>query len=222
MVVIKIICLIFALCAIYSFYKIIKSAFQAKTISTIKHLTSTLIFSILSSTLFLLSIATNQWQSASENTLIASLYITQKTEHDYCINLNFKSNKITNKPNRCYHISGDQWMFSAQVIQLKPWLRFLNLKPLYRLGTLSGIYDNIEMEQTQHKTIYPIEQRSSIDLWQLLTNYPTITSWFVEAKYGNAVFMPLINHAQYNIYLTNTGLMSKLHIISDINSDIIG
>ncbi|MCF6764859.1 hypothetical protein L3V82_03665 [Thiotrichales bacterium 19S3-7] len=181
---------------------------------------STLIFSILASVLFLFSIATSQWQSASENTLIASLYIIKKDTHDYCINLKLVTNH-QDKANHCYHISGDQWMFSAQVIQLKPWLRFFDLKPLYRLGTLSGIYNSIEMEKNLHKTIYPIAQDSSIDLWQVLTDYPKITSLFVEAKYGNAVFMPLINHTQYDIYLTNSGLISKIHMNKMANNDTI-
>lgn len=206
MILFKLLSIFLILCAIYSFFKTIQYAFKTRILTALRHLASTLVFSSLASIIFLLCIAISQWQIATDSRPIANLYIQKAADYSYRIKLNLQNNS----DDEYYLISGDQWELSAQIIQPKPWLSFFNLKPLYRFSTLSGLYNDIELERTSIKTIYPIEAQSKIDLWHLIKTFPTIASFFIQAKYGNAVFMPLHDHAHYLIYLTNSGLTSRL------------
>lgn len=200
-----VISIIFSLLSLYSFFKIIQCTFQAKIFHSVRYLIATFIFATFAALFFLIHISLNQWTQAEFNQKIATVIVGQGNNQNYCVHVNL----LHNKNNVCHAISGDQWIVTAQIVQFKAWLRYFGFGPFYRFGIISGLYNNIQQENTKKKTAYNLQDRADFDLWKIIKNHPTIASYFISYQYGSAVFMPLIPNAKYDIYLSSTGLVAK-------------
>lgn len=104
-----------------------------------------------------------------------------------------------------YQILGDQWQLDVRLLTWKGPLAASGMMPLYRLDRLSGRYLSLEQERTAPRSVYSLAQSRWFDLWQWLNQY----SFWLDAHFGSAVFMPLSNGAVYSIRLTPKGLLAK-------------
>lgn len=105
-----------------------------------------------------------------------------------------------------YALQGQSWMLSAQVLVWEGLPRWLGLAPRYRLAQLSAHYSNLQQERTAEHTVYDLTPAGS--QWvHWLTKVPGVQNW-VRTVEGSAVYMPMVNGAQYSVELTGTGLLA--------------
>lgn len=105
-----------------------------------------------------------------------------------------------------FDLAGDQWQLDARVLRWNNLLAGLGAKPAYRLDRLGGRYYSLEKERQGQRTVYPLDQHSTLgmDLWPLLESSG---DWLpLQAKYGSATYMPMEDGALYAVSLTSTGL----------------
>lgn len=105
-------------------------------------------------------------------------------------------------------LQGDEWQLDARVLKWKGWANLVGLDAQYRLERVSGRYRDIEQERHGERTVYPLAENPGVDLWQLTLDHPSRLP-FVDAVYGNAAYMPMIDGARYEVSITQTGLIAR-------------
>lgn len=103
-----------------------------------------------------------------------------------------------------YAVSGDQWQLDARVVRWTLPGTLIGLPPLYRLERLSGRYADIAQEREAPRSVHALDTRAFPDLWTLKRQHP---GWlpFVDADYGSAAYLPLLDDAQYAVVLNARG-----------------
>jgi len=103
-----------------------------------------------------------------------------------------------------YAIDGDQWQLDARVIRWTLPGTLIGLPPLYRLERLSGRYADIDQEREAPRSVHALDSGAFPDLWTLKRQHP---GWlpFVDADYGSAAYLPLLDGAQYSVVLNARG-----------------
>ncbi len=101
-------------------------------------------------------------------------------------------------------ISGDDWQLDARVIKWTPRAVSLGAQPLYRVERISGRWRAVEKAQTTPPSVSPIGGDGVLDLWQIKRRYPAWLPW-VDADFGSAAYMPLIDGARYDVTIAAAG-----------------
>jgi hypothetical protein len=101
-------------------------------------------------------------------------------------------------------LRGDEWQLDARVIKWKPVAVTLGAEPLYRVDRLSGRYRDPAQAQTNTASLIDLGGDSIIDLWQLKQRFPQWLPW-IDADYGSAAYLPLIDDGRYRVSLSPLG-----------------
>jgi hypothetical protein len=107
-----------------------------------------------------------------------------------------------------YELRGDEWQLDARLIKWKAPLTSLGLDSVYRLDRLQGRYRDIEQAKTHPRSIFALSKSGDLDLWSLSRHYRKWLPW-VDAYYGNASYTPMANNAEFQINMTQSGLIVR-------------
>ena len=114
-----------------------------------------------------------------------------------------------------YPLHGDEWRIEAQVLKWKPWANVLGLDTQYRLDRLSGRYQSIEQEINGARSVHPLaggDQSNGlpwkISAWDSARKYRRYVD-AVDTLYGGAAYMPMVDGAQYEVWITQSGLIAR-------------
>ncbi len=106
---------------------------------------------------------------------------------------------------REFLLRGDQWQIDARIIRWKGPLKKFS-KPGYQLDRIAGRYHSIDQERDADRTVYALRDEDSwFDLWSFAHENKQSLSW-VDAVYGNATFVPMLDGAEYELVLTASGI----------------
>ncbi|MBS7458813.1 hypothetical protein [Coralloluteibacterium stylophorae] len=105
---------------------------------------------------------------------------------------------------REYDLRGDEWQLDARVVRWQFGARLAGVPPLYRLERLSGRYRDIDQEREAPRSVHALGSDGLLDLATLARQYPR---WlpFVDARWGSAAYLPLIDGARYEVRLNARG-----------------
>ncbi|HET6604457.1 MAG TPA: hypothetical protein VFG21_09630 [Xanthomonadaceae bacterium] len=105
---------------------------------------------------------------------------------------------------RSYVLAGDQWQLDARVVRWDLPGALAGLPALYRVERISGRYTDAQLEREAERTVHELGGRAFPDLWTLKRQFP---EWlpFVDADYGSAAYLPLIDGARYEVVLAPRG-----------------
>ncbi len=101
-------------------------------------------------------------------------------------------------------ITGDDWQLDARVIKWTPRAVSLGAQPLYRVERISGRWRDTAKAKTAPTSISAVGGDGMLDLWQLKRRYPAWLPW-VDADFGSAAYMPLIDGARYDVTIAAAG-----------------
>jgi hypothetical protein len=144
------------------------------------------------------------YRHLSDEQLVARVFISGRESQQFIVNVD----PLDGQPMQSFLIMGDQWQLDSRVIRWKLSLAQLGFNNLYRLDRLAGRYANIEHERNNPRTVYLIALSEPFDIWKWLQSNHFSKDW-VEADYGNAVYAPMIDGAQYGVYLGHGGLFIR-------------
>jgi hypothetical protein len=105
---------------------------------------------------------------------------------------------------RSFELYGDEWQLDARVLRWKLPAALAGAPPLYRLERLSGRYGDPKQELEARRSIHPLAQNAFPDLWTLRRQFPQALN-FVDADYGSAAYLPLLDGASYQVSLSPRG-----------------
>lgn len=104
-----------------------------------------------------------------------------------------------------YKITGDQWQLDARLLTWTGPFAAAGAQPLYRLDRLSGRYLSLEQERSAERSVYSLSESRWFDLWKSMQG----ENLWLDAHFGSAVYMPLINGAVFSVHLTPKGLIAR-------------
>ena len=85
----------------------------------------------------------------------------------------------------------------------------LGLSTGYRLDRLSGRYFSLEEENKLERTLHQLNPGSrQLDIWQMLQSSGNSLG-FLDASYGSATYLPMVDGALFAVSLSNTGLLAR-------------
>jgi hypothetical protein len=105
---------------------------------------------------------------------------------------------------RSFELNGDEWQLDARLVRWKLPALLSGAPNLYRLERLSGRYGDIKQEREALRSVHDLAADAFPDLWMLKRQFPT---WlpFVDADYGSAAFLPMLDGARYEVTLGRSG-----------------
>ena len=105
-------------------------------------------------------------------------------------------------------LRGDQWQIDARVLKWHGLANLFGMKTAYRLERLSGRYSNVQQERQGIRSVYRLDNDKGIDLWALVQKSERKLPW-LDAVYGSAAYMPMVDKARYRVSISNSGLVVR-------------
>lgn len=105
---------------------------------------------------------------------------------------------------RTFELRGDEWQLDARVIRWKLPAILAGAPTLYRLERLSGRYGDVKQELEAPRSAHALAEDAFPDLWTLRRQYPQFLP-FVDADYGSAAYLPMLDGARYDVTLGPRG-----------------
>jgi hypothetical protein len=105
---------------------------------------------------------------------------------------------------RSYELRGDEWQLDARLIRWDLPALLAGAPPLYRLERLSGRYGDVKQEMEAQRSVYDLAADAFPDLWTLKRQFPQYLP-FVDAHYGSAAYLPMLDGARYEVTLAPRG-----------------
>jgi hypothetical protein len=105
-------------------------------------------------------------------------------------------------------LRGDEWQIDARVLKWRGTAVLIGFDTLYRLDRLSGRYRHITQEKTGLRTVHRLSEEQGLDLWMIGRRYAHWIPW-VDAVYGSATYMPMVDGASYTVSVSSTGLLAR-------------
>jgi hypothetical protein len=105
-------------------------------------------------------------------------------------------------------LRGDEWQIDARVLKWRGMAVLIGFDTLYRLDRLSGRYRDITQERTGPRTVHSLSEEKGLDLWMIVRRYAHWIPW-VDAVYGSATYMPMVDGASYSVFISSTGLLAR-------------
>lgn len=104
-----------------------------------------------------------------------------------------------------FQLRGDQWQLDMRLMTWIGPVAQLGAAPMYRFDRLLGRYLSLEQERTAERTLYSLSRSEWIDSWAFLKT----KDWWLNADYGSAVFMPMVNGAVYSVFVGQSGVRAE-------------
>lgn len=107
---------------------------------------------------------------------------------------------------RSVELRGDEWQLDARVIRWELPALLAGAPTLYRLERLSGRYGDVKQELEATRSVHDLAADAFPDLWTLRRQFPRYLQ-FVDADYGSAAYLPMLDGARYDVTLGTRGGM---------------
>jgi hypothetical protein len=159
----------------------------------------TVVFLLLAALGVLSASALLGYRRLTTETVLADLAVRQLAPQRYAVRIDFPDGA-----HRGLELAGDQWQLDARVIKWSPRAVMLGAPPLYRLDRISGRYVDTAQESERPRSVVALDETNPFDLLDLKRRFPHWLPW-VDADYGSAAYLPLIDGGTYRISLAPAG-----------------
>jgi hypothetical protein len=107
-----------------------------------------------------------------------------------------------------FELRGDEWQVDARVLKWSGLATLFGMETAYQLDRITGRYHDLQQERQMPRTIYSLYQQQGVDVWQLAHEHRGWIPW-VDAVYGSATYMPMVDRAEYALKITTSGLIAR-------------
>lgn len=107
-----------------------------------------------------------------------------------------------------FSIHGDECQLDARILKWKGFGTLMGLDTLYRLEKIGGRFRSAEDERGKARSLYTLSENPGIEFWGLVNRFNQWIPW-VDAIYGNAVYVPMAGGAEFAISVTASGLIAR-------------
>ncbi len=107
-----------------------------------------------------------------------------------------------------YTIFGDECQLDARILKWKGSANLLGFDTLYRLERVSGRYAETIQAETARRSVHSLADNAGFEIWEVINRFDDWLPW-VDAYYGNAVFVPMEDGANYMVTVSISGLVAR-------------
>ncbi len=122
--------------------------------------------------------------------------------YQYLVEITQMENQVPGRREK-FPMSGDQWSAGGEILKWAPWLTFLGVKSCHKLTRLSSRYETAKEEMNQPRFAYDLNGGSTPP-WRWLRRWGARLP-FVDAVYGNSVYVPARPGERWGLYVTHSG-----------------
>jgi len=158
-----------------------------------------LVFLLAAALTFGLGLSLRGYRLLTAEEPVASLSARQTGPQKFSLRVDFPDGG-----HRSAALSGDEWQLDARVIKWTPRAIELGAEPMYRVDRLSGRYRDATQAASATPSVVDLSGESILDLWQLKRQFPQWLPW-IDAEYGSAAYLPMIDGASYRVSLSASG-----------------
>lgn len=111
-------------------------------------------------------------------------------------------------PEQRFSILGDECQLDSRILKWQGLGTLLGLDTLFKLERISGRYRESGQESHKARSVYFLSEQAGIEFWTLVNRFDRWLPW-VDAVYGNAVYLPMADDAEFLISMTTSGLIAR-------------
>ncbi|AKH69772.1 hypothetical protein IMCC21906_02104 [Spongiibacter sp. IMCC21906] len=141
------------------------------------------------------------YRRLGDEELVAKVFVGKRDKQRFVVSVDQRDEDAL----QSFMIAGDQWQLDSRVLKWKKDLARLGFSNIFRLERISGRYEDVSAENNQVHTAYLVNSSDPVDAWYWVREIDYLWRW-VDADYGSAVFAPMVDGAQYAVYMTYNGL----------------
>lgn len=135
---------------------------------------------------------------------VAELQFTQIEPQKYLASVTF----IEEQRQQEFEIAGDEWQLDAKILKWHGYANLMGFNSHYKLYRLSGRFQALEQARSTPASAHNLNAEPGLDVWHFVKRYPQLLP-LVDAYYGNAVFLPMHDQAQFKVFMTQSGLIAR-------------
>ena len=154
-------------------------------------------FSIIISNLY-------TYERLTHERVLATLHLDQLAQQHFLAALDFPDQK----KRQIFELKGDEWQIDARILKWKYPIIWLGLDSHFQFERISGRYSDIDSEVQNQRTVYSLVEQATPDVWPIIRQYQQYIPW-IDAMYGSANYLPMHDEAEYEISITQTGLIAR-------------
>jgi hypothetical protein len=109
---------------------------------------------------------------------------------------------------RLFRLAGDQWHLHVRFLKWQYPATLMGIRSLYQLEQLRGRYEDPQALDHVELTAYHLSKSPGLALWRLAKSTQRWLPW-IDAVYGNSVYLPMADGASYRISVTTSGLIAR-------------
>lgn len=158
-----------------------------------------LVFLLLATLATVAGLSLQGYRRLTLETTIATLDARQLAEQRYAVRLEYPDGTRRN-----VELAGDQWQLDARVIKWQPRAVMFGAPPLYRVERLGGRHADAAQERERPRSVIELADANPLDLLDLKRRFPRWMGW-VDADYGSAAYLPLVDGGRYVVTLAASG-----------------
>jgi hypothetical protein len=109
---------------------------------------------------------------------------------------------------RVLELRGDEWQLDTRILKWHGLANLLGMKTSYRLERISGRYHDVQQERSAVRTVHELEDTRGLDLWLLANEHKKKIPW-LDAVYGSAAYVPMVDKGIFRASMSHTGLVVR-------------
>jgi len=149
-----------------------------------------------------ISINLYTYDRLTHESTIAEVRFQEVGPQHFLASMMFKNNA------KILDLRGDEWQIDARVLKWRGTAALIGFDTLYRLDRFSGRHRDLSQEKTGPRTVYGLSEEQGLDLWMIARKYAHWIPW-LDAVYGSATYMPMVDGASYTVSVSSTGLLAR-------------
>lgn len=143
------------------------------------------------------------YQTLTREEVAARISVSPVAPQRFAATFRYPDGRVEN-----FIIAGDEIYVDAHILKWQPLANLFGLHTAYELDRVAGRYRDIEQERTAERTIRSLSQDKPINLFGLRQRH-TFLAILLDAKYGSATFVPVIQPAELELRVSTTGLLMR-------------
>jgi hypothetical protein len=151
----------------------------------------------------MIGLGTQGYQTLTRETVAARISVSPVAPQRFAATFRYPDGRIDN-----FIIAGDEIYVDAHILKWQPLANFFGLHTAYELDRVGGRYRDIEQERTAERTIKSLNLDKPVNIFDLRQRH-TMLALLLDAKYGSATFVPVIQAAELELRVSTTGLLIR-------------
>lgn len=151
----------------------------------------------------MIGIGIQGYQTLTREEVAARISVSPLAPQRFTANIYYSDGRVAN-----FIIAGDEIYVDAHILKWQPLANVFGLHTAYELDRIGGRYRDIEQERTAERTVHSLSQDKPVNLFGLRQRH-TFLAILLDAKYGSATFVPVIQAAELELRVSTTGLLMR-------------